>query len=348
MVVAEDGALPLPWLSATLSQAMAMDRSHAILLHASPGDGALALAMTLAQSWLCETGPSRPGQLACGRCGSCRQVAARAHPDLKLLVPEALQVELGWNTSEADAESTESGGKNKRKPSRQVRIDAVRAAIDWMATTSSRGRAKVMLIHPADALNLQSANALLKTLEEPPQGARMILTTRDPEHLLPTVRSRCQRLRLPVPDLALARQWLADQGIADAESLLRATGGHPIDAATQAAAGLTAARWNGLPAAVRDRRVAFFLEWPLPWVIDSLLKFVHDTFALTVGGTPRYFDAKVLRASPDPAGLMKWQAELLRVSRQSEHPWSEALLVEALLGGARGLVPASGLDTLRP
>ena len=148
MVVAEDGALPLPWLSATLSQALAMDRSHAILLHASPGDGALALAMTLAQSWLCESEPPRPGRLACGRCGSCRQVAARAHPDLKLLIPESLLVDLGWNPSKADAESAESGGKNKRKPSRQVRIDAVRAAIDWMATTSSRGRAKVIPLPP--------------------------------------------------------------------------------------------------------------------------------------------------------------------------------------------------------
>jgi DNA polymerase-3 subunit delta' len=347
MVVTEDGKLPLPWLAPTLSQALAMDKSHAVLFHASAGDGALQFALTLAQSWLCESGPAGRGRFACGGCGACRQVAARAHPDLKVLLPESLSSELGWMAGDNEADASDSG-KSKRKPSRQIRIDAVRAAIDWMATTSSRGRGKVMLIHPADALNLQSANALLKTLEEPPQGARLILTTRDPEHLLPTVRSRCQRLRLPVPDHELARQWLGAQGEEDADVLLRAVDGHPLEAAAQVALGMTAARWNALPGAVRERRAAYFADWPLPRVVDGLLKFVHDTLALTVGGSPRYFDAAALRRSPDLPGLLAWKAELTRIARQSEHPWSEPLLVEAMLCSTRGLAPGPALDTLRP
>ncbi len=346
MVVGDDGKPPLPWLAPTLSQALGMGKSHAVLFHASPGDGALQLALSLAQSWLCESGTPGPAQLACGRCGACRQVAARAHPDLKVLLPESLSSELGWTAGDNVAEAADAG-KSKRKPSRQIRIDAVRIAIDWMATTSSRGRGKVMLIHPADALNLQSANALLKTLEEPPRGARLILTTRDPEHLLPTVRSRCQRLRLPVPDHEIARRWLGEQGAEDAEVLLRAVDGHPLDATAQVALGLTAARWNALPGAVRERRAVYFADWPLPRVVDGLLKFVHDTLSLSVGGVPRYFDAAALRRSPDLPGLLAWKAELTRIARQSEHPWSEPLLVEALLCSARGLAPAPALDTLR-
>ena len=347
MVVDEHGALPLPWLGAALQQALNMQKAHAILLHAAPGDGALELALSLAQSWLCETTPAGSPGLACGRCGSCRQVAARAHPDLKVLLPETLQVALGWSSVEGDADAGD-GSKSKRKPSRQIRIDAVRAAIDWTATTSSRGRAKVVVIHPADALNPQSANALLKTLEEPPRGARLILTAADPERLLPTVRSRCQRLRVPTPAEAESRQWLATLGVGDAATLLRAMDGHPLDAARHAAGGLTGQGWAALPAAVSAGRASFFNDWPLALVVESLQKFCHDEMAATVGGTPRYFEAASLHGNAELIRLLAWKQELSRVARHVDHPWSEPLLVEALLATAARAWAAPGLDTLRP
>ena len=94
--------------------------------------------------------------------------------------------------------------RSKAKPSKEIRVDAVRAAIEWGQKTSSRGGAKVILIHPAQAMNPTAANALLKTLEEPAGPLRLVLTTNDPEALLPTVRSRCQRLRLDLPPAAQA------------------------------------------------------------------------------------------------------------------------------------------------
>lgn len=184
------------------------------------------------------------------------------HPDLHRLVPEALRQQLGLQGADAGETSTEGDARSKRKPSRQIRIDDVRAAIDWIVTTSSRGRAKVVLIHPAEAMNLQSANALLKTLEEPPRGARLLLTAAEPEQLLPTVRSRCQvvRLRPPAPDLA--RQWLQTQGLAQAEVLLAASSQRPLDALAMAAAdGIDAARWTAVPAAVLARQPAVFAGW---------------------------------------------------------------------------------------
>jgi DNA polymerase III subunit delta' len=189
MLVDAAGALPLPWLAAPLAAALQGHRGHALLLHAAPGDGALAFAFTLAQAWLCEgTGPVRP----CGHCGSCHLVQAHGHPDLTVLLPETLRRELNWPLPDDKPDS-------ERKPSKQIRVDDVRVLVDRATRTSARGRGKVALVFPAEVMNAQAANALLKTLEEPAAGTRMLLATAEPARLLPTVRSRCQHLRLAPP-----------------------------------------------------------------------------------------------------------------------------------------------------
>jgi DNA polymerase III subunit delta' len=129
--VAEDGQLPLPWLAAPLAELLARQRGHALLLHASAGQGALPLAVSLAQSWLCEAGDGH--RLACGRCAGCRLVQARAHPDLLLLLPELQRRELGWPF----AGDKPDAGESSRKPSRQIRIEEVRSS----STGCSRPRA---------------------------------------------------------------------------------------------------------------------------------------------------------------------------------------------------------------
>ena len=229
MVVAlaadESGALPLPWLAGPLAQALASQRGHALLVHGSTGVGALPFAITLAHAWLCEA-PAQDAARPCGHCGSCRLVRAHLHPDLMVLLPETLRRLHEWPLAEDRAESDDA----KRKPSRQIRIDEVRGLIDWSTKTNARGRGKVAVLHPAEALNAQSANALLKTLEEPPPGTRLVLTTADPALLLATVRSRCQwqRLAEPAPDVAAA--WLSTQGMSQPAVLLAACSGRPLDA----------------------------------------------------------------------------------------------------------------------
>jgi DNA polymerase-3 subunit delta' len=332
--VGPDGQLPLPWLAAPLQQALAQP-GHALLLVAAPGVGALAFQLTLAQAWLCEsTHPAKP----CGTCTSCHLFQARTHPDLKLLLPEALRVELGW------AEAAEDSEGGKRKPSRQIRIDEVRGAIDWIVKTTSRGRAKVLVLHPAEALNPVGANALLKTLEEPPAGARLLLSCSDPEHLLPTVRSRCQRLNLPAPAADMAASWLAGQGVGDAPALLAACGGRPLDALALFRAGVDAPTWAALPRALAQGQAGAWAGWPLPRALDALQKLCHDLMAVAAGAGPRYFPAESL---PVPRGglppLLAWAAELNRVARQAEHPWNEALLLDALVTRGR-----QALATLKP
>jgi DNA polymerase III subunit delta' len=333
LVVGDDGELPLPWLADPLAQALRTHRGHALLVHGAPGVGALAFALVLGQAWLCEgKGEDAPARRLspCGRCGSCRLVQSHLHPDLTVLLPETLRREHAWPLPDDKTD----GDDSKRKPSRQIRIDEVRLLIERCTRTSARGQGKAGLLHPAEALNLQSANALLKTLEEPAPGTRLLLTTADPAALLPTVRSRCQLLRLPAPPAEVAVPWLQARGVADAadaQVLLAACAGRPLDVLALVQAGVDARSWAALPAAVAAGQAGALAGWPVPRAIDALQKLCHDAMARATGGATHYFPSTVVPAHAALAGLGAWAAELRRVARHAEHPWSEALLLEALV-----------------
>jgi DNA polymerase-3 subunit delta' len=266
-------------------------------------------------------------------------VQAHLHPDLLVLLPESLRREHDWLLALDKAEVEEG----KRKPSRQIRIDEVRFLIDWSTKTSGRGRGKVAVLHPAEALNLQAASALLKTLEEPPAGTRLLLTCTDPQALLATMRSRCQHLRLPPPGADVALGWLAGQGVAQGQVLLQACDGRPLEALALARSGVDAPTWAALPQAVAEGRAAALAGWPLPRALDALQKICHDALASAVGGAGRYFPAPVASGPPQLQALLGWADELGRVAQHADHPWHEGLLVEALVAlGARALAPAVG------
>ena len=351
MVVDEDGQVALPWLAAPLGQALASQRGHALLIHGGTGAGVLPFALTLAQSWLCES--AQASGLACGRCGSCRLVQSHLHPDLQVLMPESLRRQHAWLRVDDKAE----GDDAKRKPSKQIRVDEVRSVIDWVFKTSGRGRGKVVVLHPAESINLQSANALLKTLEEPPPGTRIVLSCADPALLLPTVLSRCQQLRLNAPESAVAKAWLQQQGVDGAEVLLAACAGLPLDALELAQSGVTAAQWRALPAEVARAQPGALKGWPLPRVIDAMQKICHDAMASATGAAPRYFPAGSVAKGAALSALDAWWRDLGRVARHDEHPWNEGLMLDALLSAAARALQssmkpraanASGLATLPP
>jgi DNA polymerase-3 subunit delta' len=331
--VDDRGGAALPWLEAPLKQALAVHRGHALLVHAAPGIGALEFALALAQSWLCES--PRDAGLACGHCASCRALVTHAHPDLFVLLPERDRRTSGW--LHADDKPEDDG---KRKPSRQIRIDEVRSAIDWVGKTSARGRGKVWALHPVEALNEHSASALLKTAEEPPAGTRLVLTCSDPLSILPTVRSRCHRLALPPPSRDVALSWLVSQGLARPEVLLAACGGRPLDAVALARDGVDAAAWESLPAAVIEGRPGALAGWPIPRALDALFKLAHDALAQAAGRPVRYF---VTGTVPRPASLdalAVWVRELQRIARHADHPWHEGLMTDALVARARTALTA--------
>ncbi len=357
MVADDTGALPLPWLAGPLADVLATQRGHALLLHGSEGIGVLPFALTLAQAWLCEGLDKSDGSrktAPCGRCGSCRLVQSHLHPDLQVLLPEVLRRQHDW----LRVDDKTDGEDAKRKPSKQIRIPEVRSLIDWVFKTSARGCGKVVVLHPAEALNIQAANALLKTLEEPPPGTRIVLSCADPAWLLPTVRSRCQHLRLATPTLPQAQAWLAAQGVAQPEVLLAACSGRPLDALQMSQAGVQAEHWRALPNAVAQGQIGALQGWPLPRVLDALHKLCHDAMAAAVGAPLRYFPSgsiSSLDTTASLSALAAWSLELGRIARHDEHPWNEGLMLDALLAaGARALRrststrpgAASGLDTL--
>jgi DNA polymerase-3 subunit delta' len=317
------GATLLPWLQAPLDQALAQQRAHALLVHGPSGVGQFEFAHALAAAWLCESPVERR---ACGHCAGCHLMQSRTHPDFLLLMPEA--VRLGMGLGEEDTRDSE--GK-KAKPSKELKVEAVREAIGWTQTSSSRGAAKVVLIHPAQAMNMVSANALLKTLEEPPAGVRLLLTAHDPEALLPTIRSRCQRWALALPPREQALQWLAGLGVSDPAVLLDAAGGRPLDAALLHAEDISAAAWRALPQAVARGDARALAGWSVPRVVDTLQKLCHDATVLAAGGPPRYFPAESLPPGASLEALAAWGKSLNRTARHDEHPWNAGLLTEALV-----------------
>ena len=325
-------ALPLPWLVAPLAQALRTQRAHAILVHGAAGVGQFELALALAQRWLCEAAASQSAP-ACGACASCRLVQARSHPDLLVLVPDALREALGWDEAEGEGGGSEKAGK--AKPSKEIRIDALRGAIQFAQSTASRGRAKVVVIHPAERMNAVASNALLKTLEEPPGIARFVLATGDPQALPPTVRSRCQAVHLGVPDGALALHWLEAQGVAQAAVLLAASGGQPLLALEGAREGVDAALWSRLPELMRRGDAAPFAGWPVARLIDALQKLCHDAMCVACGAAPRYFAPGLVPAQARIDGLTAWGKALRELARRAEHPWNAGLMIETLVAQAQ-------------
>ena len=340
----------LPWQAEALQQALERQRGHALLVHGPASSGQFEFALQLAAAWLCEghddaADAGNAPRTACGRCTSCRLIAARSHPDLHWVIPEALRAETGLDFDEDS--STEDGGRSKRKPSREIRIDQIRAAVDFSALTASRGRGRVVLIHPAEQINAIAANALLKTLEEPSGSLRFVLACGAIDSLLPTLRSRCQSVRLPSPERRQALTWLAAQQISAQEAtvLLDASGGEPLRALALSRAGLDAAAWQSLPLRVASGEAAALQNWPLPLLVEALQKLCHDQMLCCIGSSPRYFTGLRSQGS----GLMqltRWAIDLREHARQAEHPWQVPLSIEALLAQAqRAMMPAAPIHS---
>ncbi len=343
------GADALPWLEQPLGEALRTRRAHALLIHGPQGVGQFELALALAQAWLCDA-PDAPvaKARACGVCASCRLVQARSHPDLLVVLPEALRESLGWSI-DAQGDDGMAEKTAKSKPSKEIKVEAVRAVVAFAQTSSARGRGKVVVLHPAERMNAVAANTLLKTLEEPAGDMRFVLSSARPDALLPTVRSRCQAVALVVPHADLALAWLKGEGVDRPEVLLNATGGQPLEALDWARQGMDAELWVSLPRLVARGESAALMNWPLPRLVNALQKLCHDVLCRAVGAQPRYFP----QLSPVPAASLRaiseWARSLALAARHAEHPWHLALMSESLLQqGQAALTPTGHAARARP
>ncbi|MGP1630484.1 MAG: DNA polymerase III subunit delta' [Giesbergeria sp.] len=319
-----------PWLAEQRAQLLAQ-RGHAWLLHGPSGLGQFALAMELARAWLCES-PSADG--ACGHCTSCHAIDVHAHADLAVLMPETEMLARGWPLSEKAQKDLD---ERKRKPSREIRVDAMRDAVEFAQRTNARGRGKVVLVYPAEQMNTITANALLKTLEEPVGDTRFVLATEAAHALLPTIRSRCMAhaLRWPPEDQVL--QWLTAQGVAGdtAAALLRAAGGRPDDALELVHAGTSPAAWAAFPKAMQRGDVSVVEGWSPMQTIAVLQKLCHDLQVVGAGAAPRYFRSADLPPVPALPALARWSRDLVQAARTAEHPFAVPLMLDALVAQAR-------------
>lgn len=327
-----------PWI-ARQRDALLAQRGHAWLLHGPSGLGQYALALELARAWLCDA-PTAHG--ACGACASCHGIAVRTHADLRVLMPEVQMQQLDWPLPEkAQAEIDEK----KRKASREIRVDAMRDAVEFAQRTSARGRGKVVLVYPAEQMNAVTANALLKTLEEPPGEVRFVLASEAAHQLLPTIRSRCLAHTLHWPEAPEALAWLRQQGVAGeaAQVWLRAAGGRPDDALALARGGRSPDAWAQIPRALARGDLAPLADLAAPQLVSVLQKLCYDLLALRVGGEPRYFAAADLPAAahlPSVPVLTRWAALLRQEARTAEHPFNAGLMLEALAAQAREALAA--------
>lgn len=331
----------LPWQQALASEWLAGGErfAHAWLIHGLAGIGKRRFALASAASLLCEQ--PRDG-LACGECQACRWVFAGNHPDFRRVRPDAVAVQEGVTDDEGESHA-------KKAPSRDIRVEQLRSLSGWFSTATHRGGWRVAVIYPAEAMNVITANALLKVLEEPPPKTVFFLTTDAPDRLLPTIVSRCRRLPLPVPPQAEAAGWLAGQGIAEPSEWLAAAGGAPLRALQLAQSeeqpcpawlrafldGLAAGTPNlgagPLPAAADALEKIEASGW-----IDTLQRAFVDLSLVAVGAAPRYFpsQAQVMRrivAGTTPAALtdaVKWLAQQRAVA---SHPLSPRLFIHSVL-----------------
>ena len=183
---------------------------HAYLLAGPGGVGKELVARTFAQAANCEAEDEE--RRPCGACANCRGIERGNFPDVMYLLPqtELLARDL---VSRADVEGS---------PSREIRVDEVRALAKRLSFAALRGRRKIAIVTPADAMNERAQNTLLKTLEEPPPATTFLLVSANPDALLPTIRSRCARVQLgPVPEDALVARLVRD-GVREDEARERA------------------------------------------------------------------------------------------------------------------------------
>jgi DNA polymerase-3 subunit delta' len=321
-----------PWLDLQLAQLLSQ-RGHAWLLNGAGDLGQLDLAFSLARAWLCDRAPA--GKFACGACASCHAIDVASHADLCLLMPETQMMQIGWPISEkAQTEIDEK----KRKASREIRVEAMRDAVEFSQRTSARGKGKVVLIFPAENMNNIAANTLLKTLEEPAGDVKFVLATEAVHHILPTIRSRCQGHTMAWPKKEDSLSWLEQNGIALglAQSLFRATGGKPAEAASLALEQWDPSKWDLFGRAMAHGDLACVQNLPAPQLIEMLQKLCHDLICHAVGAQPRYFTANDLEPfSPSLQHLTDWAQSLAVATKTVDHPFNAGLFQESLVARAK-------------
>lgn len=316
-----------PWQSAPWSRLSELSARlpHAVLLHGPAGTGKETIVASWVRAILCQA--VRQDGHACGECMSCKWMAQEHHPDFRLLEPET-------------EESESSGKRSPRK--KQISVQQIRELSDFLELSSHRnGGLRIALIMPAESLNMASANALLKMLEEPPSNMIFILVADHPQKLLPTILSRCQKIELPLPKEEEALAWLTQQNLVEKEAMLAYVGGAPLSALSSdqpAFANITyLAKELSKGAQADGFAIAEMLHgYGMPVAVTMLQKWVYDLVSSRLINDVRYHinftsTLQSLAKSVDFSRLMEFQKKLNESKKSAFHPLNNELQLEHLL-----------------
>ena len=222
-----------PWLNASWQRlvASAQNIPQSLMLIGPAGLGKFQLAFSLAKRLLCE---SDWGPEPCGQCPSCHGIDSAAHPDIHLVTSDKYAADLEepaatlasryLNSSDRKSTSSRAG--------QQIGVDQVRSLIERLGTHSGFGGERIAILAPANSMNANAANALLKILEEPPGLCRFILVCSNRSSLPATIFSRVSPFDISTPDYQQGLGWLESQGVPaqDRATLLALANAAPLAA----------------------------------------------------------------------------------------------------------------------
>lgn len=309
-----------PWQSTiwnTIKQTRRSNRlPHALLLSGDQGCGNEAFVETLAHSLLCLS-PQASGE-ACGQCRSCQVYQSEAHPD-RLVI------------------RAEEGKK-------VISVEQVRDLGRFLSLSLSYSHCRVVVIEAAELMNINAANSLLKSLEEPAKNTHLLLLTHQNSKLLPTIRSRCQQLRLPVPKTADAVSWLEIQSTQqDAKQLLNLALGRPLDALKLDQSDQHEKQtqfWQAMIEVLQGKQTLtqcaerwqkYDRDTLINWQLQALQASLRQHYDVSIETNGAY--ERLLR------GLRSWSNErlwhiydrLIQLKQLSAHPLNQQIFVETML-----------------
>lgn len=325
--------LVMPWADALwrkLAKQHAESRlPHALLLTGHTGTGKIEFAQAFAHLLLCH----RPvDHQPCGTCRSCELLSSGTHPDLVHLHP------------------AEAG--------KAIKVDQVRDLLQFLHNTAQQGGYRVVVMEPAESMNINAANALLKSLEEPGDNTLLLLVSHQPGQLMPTIRSRCQQVGFPMPNAQQAIPWLTQQLNIDAEragQLLRITQGAPLKAQLlyqQDRISFRAGFMTGLADLLKARTTAVtlaeklykedllqLLEWMHSLLVD-IARLQADNQTQKISNTDMFKMLNAVAKNTTAAKLYSLidQLQAARISLMERHNPNRQLLLETTLLGWVGLV----------
>jgi len=322
-----------PWQSENWHQASRYLKdnrlAHAVLFSGPSAIGKLEFCLAFIQRLNC-TNPTLD-DYACGNCKDCHLFAARTHPDIRML-----------NVDE-DADQD----KKAQNKVEQIKVDDIRDINQFMMLSRQRGAYKIVCINYAESMNVNAANALLKTLEEPPQNSILFLISHRADALLPTIKSRCQMWKFSLPDEAQSLRWLAQQpGDSNWSALLKVAGNRPLLALELNDSGLSENRADyykdlgqfllgksnitKISAKHQDELLERLVMWQQAWCAD-LVRCHYEDEPVTLENPDIRRSLHSLVGRVDLHSLFRFMDKLIELRRFSSAPLNKRLFIEDML-----------------